>query len=37
MIDDVLVHRKTLEEYEKILTFVLSRLQAAGVTLNREK
>ena len=35
--DDVLVHGKTQEEHDERLTLVLSRLQAAGVTLNREK
>ena len=37
MMDDVLVHGKTQKDHDERLTLVLSRLQAAGVTLNQEK
>ena len=37
MMDDVLVHGRTQEEQDERLTLVLSRLQAAGITLNQEK
>ena len=37
MIDDILVHGRTVEEHDDRLTKVLQRLEEAGLTLNREK
>ena len=37
MIDDVLVHGRTVEEHDKHLVAVLHRLEQAGLTLNQEK
>ena len=37
MIDDVLVHGRTVEEHDKRLVAVLHRLEQAGLTLNQEK
>ena len=37
MIDDILVHGRTVEEHDDCLTKVLQRLEGAGLTLNREK
>ena len=37
MIDNVLAHGSTYEEYDERLEAVLNRLQSAGVTLNKEK
>ena len=37
MIDDVLVHGKTLQEHDQRLVAVLDRLRKAKVTLNKEK
>lgn len=36
-IDDVLIHTKTREEHEALLTTVFDRLEKAGLTLNKEK
>ena len=37
MIDDVLVHGRTVKEHDKRLVAVLHRLEQAGLTLNQEK
>ena len=37
MIDDILVHGRTVEEHDHRLRKVLQRLEGAGLTLNREK
>ena len=37
MIHDILVHRRTVEEYDDHLMKVLQRLEEAGLALNREK
>ena len=37
MIDDILVHGRTVEEHDKCLVGVLHRLEQAGLTLNQEK
>ena len=34
MIDDILVHGRTVEEHDDRLTKVLQRLEGAGLTLN---
>lgn len=36
-IDDILIHAPNLERHNEILNEVLSRIQAEGITLNREK
>ena len=37
MVDDVLVHGRTIEEHDERLDKVLKRLQEAGLTLNKQK
>ncbi|XP_014676826.1 PREDICTED: uncharacterized protein K02A2.6-like [Priapulus caudatus] len=37
IMDDILVHGRSMEEHERRLTEVLTRLQEAGLRLNREK
>ena len=37
LMDDILIHGKTIEEHDKHLFSTLERLQKHGITLNKEK